>query len=373
MGWQTKNLGDVVVLQRGYDLPEYERMTGDVPVYGSFGITGYHNVARAAGPGVTIGRSGASIGVVSYSEAPFWPHNATLFVTDFKGNDPRFISYLLRSIDFSNLNSGSAQPSLNRNYLYPLTVRVPDKATQLRIASILSAYDDSIENNTRRIRILEKMAQMLYREWFVNFRFPGHEKAKMVQSELGAIPSGWAAGQLGDIAQIEWGDTSVTKASYSTGGFRAFSASGPDGFMDYFDFDRTGIVLSAIGANCGLTWYASGKWSCIKNTICFWADEAKTTNEFLYFATKGKDFWPRRGSAQPFISQGDARAIKLVIPPQQLAKDYSEIAAPMISLGETLAAKNVNLRKTRSLLLPKLISGEMSVESPEIGTANQIQ
>jgi len=115
MGWQTKNLGDVIALQRGYDLPEYERKTGDVPVYGSFGITGYHDVARAVGPGVTVGRSGASIGVVSYSEVPFWPHNATLFVTDFKGNDPRFVSYLLKSIDFSNLNSGSAQPSLTRN------------------------------------------------------------------------------------------------------------------------------------------------------------------------------------------------------------------------------------------------------------------
>ena len=113
-------------------------------------------------------------------------------MTDFKGNHRAFfISYLLKTIDFWAFNSGSAQASLNRNFIYPHEVCVPDFNSQDRIASILSAYDDLIENNTRRIKILEEMAQMIYREWFVNFRFPGHEKVKMVESELGPIPEGW--------------------------------------------------------------------------------------------------------------------------------------------------------------------------------------
>jgi type I restriction enzyme S subunit len=113
--WTSCNLGEVIELQRGYDLPEYERQPGNVPVIGSFGITGYHNTARANGPGVTVGRSGASFGVATFSPVDFWPHNAVLFVTDFKGNIPRFVYYLLKTIDFQSLNSGSAQPSLNRN------------------------------------------------------------------------------------------------------------------------------------------------------------------------------------------------------------------------------------------------------------------
>jgi type I restriction enzyme S subunit len=175
-------LGDFVTLQRGHDLPESKRRPGNVPVIGSFGITGYHDTAKAKGPGVTIGRSGASFGVVSYCPVNYWPHNAALYVTDFQGNDERFSYYFLKSIDFKNYNSGSAQPSLNRNYIYPIEIKVPPLPTQRKIAAILSAYDDLIENNTRRIEILEEMARSLYREWFVNFRFPGHEQVKMVDS-----------------------------------------------------------------------------------------------------------------------------------------------------------------------------------------------
>jgi type I restriction enzyme S subunit len=245
-------------------------------------------------------------------------------------------------------------------------LHLPAKSVQCQVAAVLSAYDDLIENNTRRIKILEEMAQMIYREWFVNFRFSGHQQVEIVDSEMGSIPKGWRIGQLGDIADIQWGDTSVTKASYvKEAGFKAFSASGPDGWLDYFDFDRVGIALSAIGANCGLTWYTTGKWSCIKNTICLWAIDAKTTTEFLYFATKGKDFWPKRGSAQPFISLGDARSKQLVIPPLAVSIAFSKISADILSLIETLEHESRNLRQTRDLLLPKLISGQVTGEQCE--------
>ncbi len=115
-GWRTVPLGDFVTLQRGHDLPDSERKPGHVPVLGSFGVTGYHDTARAKGPGVTVGRSGASFGVVSYSSVDYWPLNTALYVTDFHGNDERFAYYLLRAFDFSSFNPGSAQPSLNRNY-----------------------------------------------------------------------------------------------------------------------------------------------------------------------------------------------------------------------------------------------------------------
>ena len=114
-------LGDFVTLQRGHDLPEQDRLPGNVPILGSFGVTGWHDKAKAKGPGVTVGRSGASFGVVNYSAVDFWPLNTALYVIDFHGNDERFAYYLLKNLDFSGHNSGSAQPSLNRNFISSAT------------------------------------------------------------------------------------------------------------------------------------------------------------------------------------------------------------------------------------------------------------
>lgn len=137
----------------------------------------------------------------------------------------------------------------------------------------------------------------------------------------GEWPNTWRRRRLGEVADVNWGDTSTTKASYSEVGFPAFSASGMDGHLPYADFDRTGVVLSAIGADCGKTWLAKGKWSCIKNTIRFWATDPEVDTEFLYWLTRDPSFWPKRGSAQPFISQGDARAVEIAYPrlPEQRA------------------------------------------------------
>ncbi len=120
--------------------------------------------------------------------------------------------------------------------------------------------------------------------------------------------------RLGDIVNLNWGDTKTTKKSYTSVGFPAYSAAGQDGFLPYHDHSRTGVVLSAIGANCGKTWLAKGKWSCIKNTIRFWSTSPEADTEYLYWLTRNRDFWPKRGSAQTFISQGDARAIRVALP-----------------------------------------------------------
>ncbi len=121
--------------------------------------------------------------------------------------------------------------------------------------------------------------------------------------------------QLGEVADINWGDTKITKRSYTSVGFPAYSAAGQDGFLPYYDFSQTGVVLSAIGANCGQTWLARGRWSCIKNTIRFWSTSEAADTEYLYWLTRDPDFWPKRGSVQPFIAQSDARSIRVSLPP----------------------------------------------------------
>ena len=132
--------------------------------------------------------------------------------------------------------------------------------------------------------------------------------------------------RLGDYTDLTWGDTNTTKNSYVEDGYLAFSAGGPDGKLDHYDYDREGIVLSAIGADCGKTWFAEGKWSCIKNTIRFWSTSNDLDNYFLYLATRDKEFWPRKGGAQPFIPQGDARNCVIPLPPLILQQLYIALA-----------------------------------------------
>ena len=176
-------LGDFVALQRGHDLPEAKRRPGDTPVLGSFGVTGWHDTARAAGPGVTVGRSGASFGVVSYSPVDYWPLNTTLYVVDFHGNDQRFAYYFLKQLDFRIYNSGSAQPSLNRNFIHPIPVDIPPRPEQRAIAHILGTLDDKIELNRRMNQTLEEMARALFKSWFVDFD-PVRAKAALKQHAL---------------------------------------------------------------------------------------------------------------------------------------------------------------------------------------------
>jgi type I restriction enzyme, S subunit len=159
--WPILPLSEVVALQRGHDLPTVSRRHGDVPVIGSFGITGWHDEARSRAPGVTIGRSGASIGTAAYVDVDFWPLNTCLYVTDFKGNDPRWVFHVLDLIDFAAYNSGSAQPSLNRNYLALIPITVPPVDEQKRIAGVLRALDDLIATDRLQVERLEKLARTI--------------------------------------------------------------------------------------------------------------------------------------------------------------------------------------------------------------------
>jgi len=139
--WDAQKLGNFVSLQRGHDLTWRDRRVGDVPVMGSAGQNGFHDKALAKGPGVVLGRSGASFGQAHYCEKDFWPHNTALYVTDFRGNDPLFVFYFLKSIDFTRHNSGGAQPSLNRNFIYPIPIGLPRPPEQRVIAVALSDVD----------------------------------------------------------------------------------------------------------------------------------------------------------------------------------------------------------------------------------------
>ena len=243
--WIATTLGEFTTLQRGHDLPKQDRREGDVPILGSFGITGWHDEAKVKGPGVTVGRSGASFGVVSYSDQDFWPLNTALFVKDFHGNDERFAYYFLQSIDFKRFNSGSAVQSLNRNHVHPMEILVPPLPDQRAIASILGALDDKIELNRRTNATLESLARAIFKSWFVDFdpvkinagQMPASSQAlakydpkfldlfpsTFKDSELGPIPEGWSVVRADEVYDVAIGKTPPRKQKqwFTTNGARA--------------------------------------------------------------------------------------------------------------------------------------------------------
>lgn len=217
--WTNSTLGEFVRFQRGHDLTADEQKAGVIPVMGSAGQNGTHNESKANGPGLVVGRSGASIGRVHWSPVDFWPHNTCLYVTDFLGNSPRFVFYLLQTLDLATYNSGSAQPSLNRNYIYSIKVYIPIRAEQDAIAELLEAFDDRIALLRETSTTLEAIAQALFKSWFVDFdpvrakldgRVPeGMDEATAAlfpdsfdESELGTVPKGWQIATLADAFDI---------------------------------------------------------------------------------------------------------------------------------------------------------------------------
>ena len=201
-------LGDLVEFQRGYDLPKSKFVEGKYPVQSSNGILGYHNEYKVEGPGITIGRSG-TVGTPHLIRENFFPHNTSLFVKEFKGNDIEYIYYLLQYLDLGNQKSGSGVPTMNRNHLHPIKIRAyRDKTYQQRTIKILSLIDKKIQINNQINQELEAMAKTLYDYWFVQFDFPD-QNGKPYKSSGGKmvynpelkreIPEGWGVESVGNL------------------------------------------------------------------------------------------------------------------------------------------------------------------------------
>ncbi|MBT0422756.1 MULTISPECIES: restriction endonuclease subunit S [Morganellaceae] len=165
--WVKKSLGDFMFFQRGHDLSRNNMKVGNIPVAGSNGVIGFHNASTTIAPGITIGRSG-NIGTPHFYQENFWAHNTVLYVKDFKGNDPLFCYYLLKTIDFSGFNTGSAVPTLNRNHIHEHKINTPPVKEQKAIASVLSSLDNKIDLLHRQNKTVESMAETLFRQWFAD-------------------------------------------------------------------------------------------------------------------------------------------------------------------------------------------------------------
>lgn len=310
--------------------------------------------------------------------------------------DQRYLCFALQSpLVQARLNAratGATVAGIKQSELREVLLPLYPLATQRRIASILSAYDDLIENNTRRIAILEEMARRIYEEWFVRFRFPGYEQVKMVESELGLIPVGWIAAKLGEhlvsiesgkrpkggISEIEDGVPSIGAENVISIGRHNFDSEKLIS-KEFFDSMKKGVVADrdvAVykdGAYIGRSTYFRDSFPhrvCAVNEHVFLLRSSGirlTQNQLYLWLQRTETVDTIRATnanaAQPGINQKSVSGLSLVLPDRSVAASFDKTVEPLLAGITNLAKRNRILRQTRDLLLPKLISGELDVST----------
>jgi type I restriction enzyme, S subunit len=276
--------------------------------------------------------------------------------------DDTFLLACLNNADIKPFVTGAAQPKLSQGNLRLIEIPLPPLPIQQRIAGILSAYDELIENSQRRIKILESMARALYREWFVHFRFPGHEFIPRVPSPLGEIPQGWEVTTLGRLVEIRKGKN-ITKNTIRKGTVPVVAGGiAPAYFHDVPNTQSPVITVSASGANAGfVNLYNIDIWA----SDCSYIDMSTTPHIFYFYLwmdhRRGAVTHLQRGSAQPHVYPKDLALLEALRVPEDALNAFRVQIEPIFSLIMRLTTTAETLRRTRDLLLPRLLSGQIDV------------
>jgi type I restriction enzyme S subunit len=278
---------------------------------------------------------------------------------------------------------GATMPNLNTGILRSVPVRFPPLPVQQRIAGILSAYDELIENSQRRIKILESMARALYREWFVHFRFPGHENHPRVASPLGEIPQGWEVKKLAEFVTTKYGYTESSNTNPVGPKYLRGMDINKTSFIDWSevpycpitpeDFDayrlRIGDVLVIRMADPGKVGIVEQDVDAVfaSYLIRVSPKDDRLTPYFLFYLMESAEYYAfitgaSTGTTRKSASAGVIAEYQFVVPPQPLVQQFEDRVSEMRALLNALLKQTVNLRRTRDLLLPRLLSGQIEVE-----------
>ncbi|ENJ4236888.1 restriction endonuclease subunit S [Escherichia coli] len=427
---KTIPLNEFITLQRGFDLPQDKRIKGDIPVIASAGIVGYHNEEKVQAPGVVIGRSG-SIGGGQYITNNFWPLNTTLWVKDFKGHHPRFVYYLLKSIDFSQFNVGSGVPTLNRNHLSGVLVADTSYSYEKEVSNVIGILDDKINLNKKINQTLEQMSQTLFKSWFVDFdpvidnaldagnpipealqsRAELRQKVRnsadfkplpaeirslfpseFEETELGWVPKGWKIDNIGGLSDkiFSGGTPNTSTEEYWNGALNWFS-SGETRNALIIETEKkitaTGVKnsstrLSVAGdiliASAGQG-HTRGQTSL--NTIDTYINQSvvcirpikPSYSTWLYFNLSSR-YTEMRAISDSHSIRGSLTtklisSMKVASPTDELISLFDINCSVFISKIKNNLELSRELKKLRDTLLPKLISGELSLEDlPDLTT-----
>ena len=376
MEWKEVRLGDILNFHRGHDLPREKMEFGEVPVAASNGIIGYHNVATDISPCITIGRSG-NIGT-PYIYKKCWAHNTTLYIDNFKGNDPLYLYYLCKTIPFKSFVGGSAVPTLNRNHIHPIMVKyIPNLSDQRKIAGILSALDSKIENNNKINANLEAQAQALFKSWFVDFT--PFKDQPFVDSELGPIPQGWKVGKLGDYVEIKRGGSPRPIQKFLTSqGLNwlkisdATSTQSPfifnikekiiiDGLKKTVFLKAGSLVLSNSATPCIPKFLSID--SCIHDGWLYFPHSQLPENYlYLFFKLMRNNLVSKaNGSVFLNLKTDIVKNQVFAFSGEEIYNSFDKIIAPLFKEIENLTYETFQLSALRDTLLPKLMSGEIKL------------
>ncbi|MCW5635542.1 MAG: restriction endonuclease subunit S [Rubrivivax sp.] len=323
------------------------------------------------------------VGMLRSDDDVFLGQRLVAYRADPRKLDNRFLLYAMLGDDMQgqirSMGSGATVEHMRVPDCEKLTLRLPPLDVQRRIASMLSAYDDLIENNTRRIAILEEMARRIYEEWFVRFRFPGHEGVRMVASELGLAPEGWRASVLGDILEsvriaTRAGDhlssrryvpiDCIGRKTLALAEFRPWTEAQSSLVL----FEEDDVLFGAMRAYFHKVCVAP--FPGVTRTTCFVLRPRKP--EFTAFGTMTAFAEPTvdyaakhaQGATIPYaVWDGSLARMPVLMPPEDLLRRFQSSVSPMLAWVKGALARQNNLRETRDLLLPKLISGELDVSA----------
>lgn len=280
------------------------------------------------------------------------------------GMEQDFLFYFIAHDKFidhaTSASSGTRMPRANWKVMAQSEWMIPPPPTQRKIVALLGTYDDLIENNTRRLQVLEEVAQSLYREWFVEMRFPGHENATTTNSKLGPIPHGWQVVTLNDAMELAYGRALVAQTR-QPGAVPVYGSSGVTGFHDKALIKGPGIIVGRKG-NVGTVFWSDKDFFPIdtvyyvKTEICL---------HYVFFNLQRQQFLDS-DAAVPGLSRGQAYLLPFLLPKADVLSRFQEVVEPIFEQIKNLNGKNSNLRRTRDLLLPKLLSGALDVSGLDI-------
>lgn len=364
MSWRETTLGEITNLKRGFDLPKSQRLQGDVPVYSSSGITGSNSTAAVEGPCVITGRCG-TIGEVFFSSGPCWPLNTALYSTEFNGNNPRFVYYLLQTIPWKGYTTASAVPGVNRNHVNLCPVKIPDRATQDAIVEVLDSIVDKIALNNQLNDYLEQLCQSLFNRFDNDENNPfvkvsdiadvnprrtlkkGEEALCIEMADLsttGAFPTDWRTKAYNGGVKFVNGDTILARITPCL-------ENGKAGYINFLEQDEV----------------AFGSTEYIVLT-----SKGELPSEFFYFLARNEDFISyatahmNGSSGRQRVSGSDVGNYEVRMPSEKQISEFRKIAGNAMRVISASSIESRKLAQLRDALLPKLMSGEIDASKVEL-------
>lgn len=358
ISWGKVKLKEICKFKYGANLPENSRIKGKYPVYGSSAIVGYHNDYYVKGPGIIVGRKG-TVGKVQYSATDFFPIDTTFYIeNDPKKIDLKFLFYQLRISGLEGMNSDAAVPGLNRTAAINKIINLPPLSTQQKIAKILSRYDDLIENNLKRIQLLEESAKLTYEEWFLRFRI--NEKKLDIDKSTG-LPIGWKNKKLGDFFPIITGKKDANIQN-DDGQYPFFTCSQETLRTDNYTFNAEAIILAGNGEfNVK---YFRGKFEAYQRNyvlIPYNVDYLYILflhiKHYLDLITYGS-----KGAVIKYLTKDMIENANFLEPTEKVLIHFNNEIIPIFHLVEILNDQNKLLKEARDILLPRFMTGMIDIE-----------